>query len=163
SNPALAERVELVYAGLAGRRRNKEVRHLETTLYRTLARAAGRATPCELWAGTTLAAFGERTAIEPAPRRLQVAPDLQPFAAILRGVRELPAYRGRGRFKLNCTVEVIGERAVYRRRLENGSTPRSELRCPAGLARILDLIDRGGIATLHDHTRALGALGLQPP
>ncbi|HEY6036738.1 MAG TPA: lantibiotic dehydratase, partial [Kofleriaceae bacterium] len=55
SNPTLAERVELVYADLAQRPRNKEVRHLETTLYRTLARAAGRPTPCDLWAGTTLA------------------------------------------------------------------------------------------------------------
>src|SRR5262245_55475335 len=83
SNPTFAERVELVYAELTVRPRNKDMRHLETTLYRTLARAAGRPTPCDLWAGTALAQFGERTAIEPAPRRIHVAPDLQPFAAML--------------------------------------------------------------------------------
>ena len=40
---------------------------------------------------------------------------------------------------------------------------KSELRCPPGLARILDAVDRGGIATLHDHARALGELGIPQP
>jgi len=161
SNPTLAERVELVHAELTVRPRNKDMRHLETTLYRTLARAAGRPVPCDLWAGTALAQFGERTAIEPAPRRIHVAPDLQPFAAILAALRRRPPYRGRGRFKLNCTVHVADERAVYWRRLDDGSTLRSELRCPSGLERILDAVERGGIATLHEHARALAELGLQ--
>ena len=163
SNPSLAERVELVYAELASRPRNKEVRHLETTLYRTLARAAGRTTPCDLWAGTTLAPFGERTTVEPAPRRIQVAPDLRPFAAILGALRARPAHRERGRFKLNCTVAVANDRAVYWRRHDDGATQRGELRCPPALARILDRVDRAGIATLHEHARALGELGLAPP
>lgn len=162
SNPTLAERVELAYAELGVRPRNKGMRHLETTLYRTLARAAGRPAPCDLWAGTALASFGERTAIEPAPRRIHVAPDLQPFAAMLAALRRQPPGRGRGRFKLNCTVDVADARAVYWRRLDDGGVVRSELRCPPALARILDAVERGGIATLHDHACALGELGIPP-
>src|SRR5262245_26176844 len=50
SHPALAERV----AGHAFAARTKRTRHLETTLYRYLARAAWSTVPCDLWAGVTV-------------------------------------------------------------------------------------------------------------
>lgn len=160
SNPSLAEHVERVYAELAIRPRNKQVRHLETTLYRTLARAASRTTPCDLWAGTALAHFGERSAVEPAPRRVHVAPDLRPFAAILLALGRQPRHRGRGRFKLNCAIEIKSDRLAYWRRNDDGAIMRCELRRSPALEGVLDVVERVGIATLHAHTRALAELGL---
>jgi len=44
SNPTVAEKMRAL-----GDDSGKRTRHLETTLYRHLARAAGRATPCDVW------------------------------------------------------------------------------------------------------------------
>jgi hypothetical protein len=160
SNPPLAVEVERVYAELATRPRNKALRHLETTLYRTLARAAGRPQPCDLWAGTALAPFGERTRVEPAPRRIHAAPDLRPFAAMLAALRATPRHRGRGRFKLNPTIEVTTGAIALWRRTDDGKTVRCELRRSPALEQVLDAVEVGGIATLHEHAQRLGELGL---
>ncbi|HET9933463.1 MAG TPA: hypothetical protein VFQ35_22315, partial [Polyangiaceae bacterium] len=53
SNPELARRT----SECDWSRRNKRVRHLETTLFRHLSRAVGRTDPCDLWTGVALAAW----------------------------------------------------------------------------------------------------------
>ena len=57
SNPDLAGRT----AECDWSRRNKRVRHLETTLFRHFSRAVGRTAPCDLWTGVALAHWGDST------------------------------------------------------------------------------------------------------
>lgn len=80
--------------------RDKKSRQAEQALYRWLARAAWRSTPCDLWAGTILASWGKRTSVRPARAGYSVAPDLAPMAALFAGVAARPPHRTRGRFAL---------------------------------------------------------------
>src|SRR5262249_62178744 len=57
-------------------RPNKRARHLDTTLYRLLARGVGRTEPFGAWAGVGVVRFGAETRLRRvAPARF-VAPDL---------------------------------------------------------------------------------------
>ena len=99
-NPALA-------AAVPARRpegRNKRVRHLETSLYRYLARAVARTEPNGLWSGVALARFAGEDAVSDAPAEFHVAPDLAPFQALFRGLAERPEYRAAALWKLNPTL-----------------------------------------------------------
>src|SRR4051812_4705398 len=58
ASPSLLQRVQQRAAAGPRASRTKRVRHLETSLYRYLARASTCTTPHGLWAGVTLAAFG---------------------------------------------------------------------------------------------------------
>ncbi|MCA9710830.1 MAG: hypothetical protein KDK70_33620, partial [Myxococcales bacterium] len=102
ANPELAR-------GLVGRTRpssrNKKVRHLETTLYRYLARAVSRTQPGDLWAGATLAGWGPRRRTEAHDRaRCLVAPDLAPFRALMQALADRAPYPERSPYKLNPTL-----------------------------------------------------------
>ena len=102
ANPELAR-------GLIGRAfpevRNKSVRHLETTLYRYLARATSRTQPGDLWASVAVAGWGPRRRSEPrADSRCLVAPDLAPFRDLLLALAGRAPYPERALYKPNPTL-----------------------------------------------------------
>ncbi|HET6584857.1 MAG TPA: lantibiotic dehydratase, partial [Nannocystaceae bacterium] len=91
-------------------RSDKRTRHLETSLYRYLARAVGRPEPCGLWAGVALARWTDRAdsssaRIEPG---LRVEPELGPLRAAYRALCARAPYRDRGRFRVNQTLRETG-------------------------------------------------------
>jgi hypothetical protein len=101
--------------------RNKRTRHLETTLYRYLARAVGRPVPGQLWAGVALAGFGPTTRLHPISPRALFEPDLRPFQLLLRALGE--SRRQAGLWKLNPTLGPAPEAAagwVFFRRDDGG-------------------------------------------
>src|SRR5688572_8367487 len=102
ASPSLFERV----SGQQGRLvpRNKRVRHLETSLYRYLARAAARPTPNGLWAGVTQARFGDSDGVVPAAACTDVVPDLTPFVAAFRALAERSVYCEAALWRLGPTV-----------------------------------------------------------
>lgn len=100
--------------------RNKRARHLETTLYRYLARAVWRTEPCDLWAGMTLASWGEATRLVAQPARYAITPDLRPFQAMVQALARTEPYRTRGSFRLNPTLELRDQQWHYAVRGRNG-------------------------------------------
>lgn len=112
--------------------RKKRVRHLETTLYRYLARAVGRTEPCDAWAGVAEGTWGENARsqikVEATSRTYRFSPDLRPFEEILRALASRPQYRRAGPWRLNPTLhrtspqtwELVardGERRLRRREI----------------------------------------------
>jgi hypothetical protein len=84
--------------------RNKRTRHLETTLYRYLARAACRTEPGDMWTTATLATWGdERRILEREPRS-GIAPDLAPFRFLVNALAVRAPYPERRPYKLNPTL-----------------------------------------------------------
>lgn len=161
SNPALAERVTETYAEMSQRTWNKSLRHLETTLLRTLSRAATRPQPCDLWAGTGLAEFGAITSVRPTARRVVVAPDLRPFATLLKGIARTPAGRLRGRFKLNPTLEFEADALVFAiPPRDRNAGQRVVVRRTDGLAAIVTKLGAVGATWAHEHVVGLQELGL---
>jgi hypothetical protein len=102
ASPSLFARIEQ----LAPRRRErtKRLRHLETSLYRYLARGATRTTPNGLFAGVATCTFGDEDVVRPAPERLFVSLDLAPFARALEALREREPYAYAGSFRVNPTL-----------------------------------------------------------
>jgi hypothetical protein len=86
--------------------RNRAMRLAESTLYRYLARAAGRSTPHGLWAGVTEVRFGDRTEVQTTTAPCRFAPDLRPFQTLVRGLAERPEYRYRASWRLNPTLRA---------------------------------------------------------
>lgn len=87
--------------------RNKKARHLETSLYRYLARAVARTEPNGLWSGVTLAQFKSdepALSVHEAPAQYHVAPDLAPFQTFFRALADRPVYRAHATFKINPTL-----------------------------------------------------------
>ncbi|MEO8304973.1 MAG: lantibiotic dehydratase [Betaproteobacteria bacterium] len=103
ASPSAHARV-LAASARRGGPRNRAMRIAEHTLYRYLARAAGRATPHGLWAGVTELRWGERTRVERAAPRYAFVPDLRPFQTLIRGLAARPEYRSNARWRLNATV-----------------------------------------------------------
>ncbi|MCX4247477.1 lantibiotic dehydratase [Paraliomyxa miuraensis] len=104
-------------------RRNKRARHLDTSLYRYLARAVGRIEPCGLWTSVTLASLEEtaETTVQPCAPRCHVAPELGPFRALLRSLSACEPYRERGPYRLDPTLQRDdGGRWIHGRRPPNG-------------------------------------------
>ncbi|MCA9688682.1 MAG: lantibiotic dehydratase, partial [Myxococcales bacterium] len=120
ASPSLASRV----SGPMPARRNKRARHLETSLYRYLARAVGRTEPCGLWTGVTLAHLGdgERRRIDACEAATHFAPELAPARALLRALAAREPYRGRGPYRLNPTLQTGADgRWSYARRGPSGA------------------------------------------
>ncbi|MFO0552967.1 MAG: lantibiotic dehydratase [Polyangiaceae bacterium] len=117
-NPAFAESV-LDRPAPTGAR-NKRGRHLDTTLYRYLARAAARTEPCGAWCGVALAAFGDapESSNTARPARFVVTPDLAPLRALVRALAARDVYRARGLYKLNPTLTKRAALAAYVYRTE---------------------------------------------
>jgi hypothetical protein len=102
ASPSLFERVRTHQGSL--RPRTKSVRHLETALYRYLARASARSTPNQLWAGVTLARFGDEERIVAAAPRAHFSPELAPFVAALSSLGKRPVYRQAASWRLPPTL-----------------------------------------------------------
>ena len=138
--------------GLGGRR-DKRARHLETTLYRYLARGAWRTEPCDLWAGMSLATWGERTCVEVVNARYAVSPDLRPFLCIVQGLSRTAAYEYRGRFRLNHTLRRDGEVWRFEQPSHHGRLRERALPARPGIDALL-----GALASLDaDDLENLGA------
>ncbi|HET6582978.1 MAG TPA: lantibiotic dehydratase, partial [Nannocystaceae bacterium] len=106
-------------------RRDKRTRHLETTLYRYLARASTRPQPGDMWAGATLAQWGATAAIRPRIGRVAVAPDLGPFRELVQALATRPSYVERGPYKLNPTLSTrAGEHVFWTPPRREGSVRR---------------------------------------
>ncbi|MSR13213.1 MAG: hypothetical protein EXR86_01325 [Gammaproteobacteria bacterium] len=86
--------------------RNRAMRLVEHTLYRYLARAAGRSTPQGVWAGITDVHVGAVTKFEQVPARCLFTPDLRPFQSLLRGLGQREAYRARVPWCLNPSLSI---------------------------------------------------------
>lgn len=95
--------LRLVKQGRDGRRSPKR-RRLETTLYRYLARAAGRCQPFGLWAGVSLVSWGETTRVKPCAPALKVEPDLGPLYEVVASLARSPSYRSSGRWRVNPSL-----------------------------------------------------------
>lgn len=142
SSPALHSRLG---AGELPARRNKRARHLETSLYRYLARAATRIEPFGLWTSVGLVHLepeaAESTRAEPCPVRVRMAPELGPYRELLLRLAEREPYRARGPWRLNPTLGADTQdpsRWHYARRDVRSGTLRWTT-LPAGLARPLSL------------------------
>lgn len=104
SNPSLVTEVQ---RGLPLRqeKRTKKIRHLETALYRYLARAAGRTTPYGLWAGVSLVEFGKTAQQKSTKAQYCFTPDLRPWQRLLKAIAQRPQYRQTAAWRLNPTLK----------------------------------------------------------
>lgn len=125
--------------------RNKRVRHLETSLYRYLSRAATRAAPNGLWAGVTSVSFGgERDELRERLAEARFSPDLSPFARAFALLATKPAYRQGCEFRLNPTLCRQSDGSFrFFARLADGSTEERRLAfdpvLDAGLTRLAEV------------------------
>ncbi|MGW4029826.1 lantibiotic dehydratase [Streptomyces sp. NPDC004838] len=94
--------------------RDKRARRLDATLYRYLARAVWRTQPCDLWAGVTVAGWGDATRVRAEPARHAIAPDLRPYQCIVQSLAHTGSYVDRGTYKLNPTLTLDEERNRWR-------------------------------------------------
>lgn len=83
--------------------RNKAARHIETTLYRYLARATGRTSPYGLWTEVGIATFGRArdTVFHPCPANVRVDPDLRVFREVFTALGRTKEYRSSGTFRVS--------------------------------------------------------------
>lgn len=149
----------------AGRRdaaRNRARRLSEYTLYRYLARAAGRSTPNGLWAGVAALRFGSAGAVAAAPA-LRFAPDLRPFQALVAGLARRPAYRDRAAWCLNPSLGPDPAGGwLFHARCDDGRLERRALARNVLLAPILATLDGLAPAPLGELAAELARRGCWP-
>jgi hypothetical protein len=134
-----------------GAPRDKRTRHLETSLYRYLARASTCTTPQGLWAGVCLARFGEEDVTVHVPARVEFAPDLTPFAAALAELARRPDYRTVARHRLTPTVRARGDGSWrFLARTRRGEVGVHELRSDGSLGSLLECLAGAGTGTLDE-------------
>jgi hypothetical protein len=99
----------------AGGRRS---RRLEATVFHYLMRAAGRATPCDAWAGVAPveldphdATTEPRLTLSSSESRCEVSVDLRPFQIMLRALGRTERYRHTYPIRLNPTLFAASDRA----------------------------------------------------
>jgi len=158
SNPTLYGRVRRASA----RRHEpvtKALRKLEFTLYRYLARAVGRTTPLGLWAGVSTVTFaGEASQRSTAPS-YSLAPDLRPFATLLRELAKREPYRTSAVRTLNPTLQPSAAGGwEFWARAQTGGVERRRIDYEPKLAAVLGVLADGTRGTLAELSRrALGA------
>jgi hypothetical protein len=149
ASPSLFDRVRQ-YQGLLGHR-SKNIRHLETALYRYLARAASRPTPNQLWAGVVHASFGSDEKIATAAPVAHFDPDLKPFALALSALGQRDPYREAGRWRLSPTLRRQPDGAWrFLARPFGGGVDLRQIGHNADLDRYLRGLGDAGTATLRD-------------
>ncbi|WP_427159571.1 lantibiotic dehydratase [Aliinostoc sp. HNIBRCY26] len=104
SNPSLVTEVKRGLTLQEGKR-TKKIRHLETALYRFLARAAGRTTPYGLWAGVGLVELGKTAQQASTNAKYTFTPDLRPWQRILRAIAHRTEYRQAATWRINPTLK----------------------------------------------------------
>lgn len=150
ADPAFMRALTLCNPALAGwvpaelpARRNKNARHLETSLYRYLARAVARTEPNGLWSGVALAHFGAADEVREVPAQYHVAPDLAPFQQLFTKLGERPEHRARALWKLNPTLTRGPEGWLFSAPTQGALTPRRLRSNPALDAAIAALTELG--------------------
>ena len=150
ADPAFMRALTLCNPALAGwvpaelpARRNKNARHLETSLYRYLARAVARTEPNGLWSGVALAHFGAADQVREVPAQYHVAPDLAPFQRLFTSLGERPEHRARALWKLNPTLTRGPEGWLFSAPSQGALTPRRLRSNPALDAAIAALTELG--------------------
>lgn len=145
----LAERVSKRTS--PGEKRDKRARHLDTSLYRYLARACTNTTPHGLWSGVTVARFGEEDRATPTSARVDFTPDLIPFAVALSTLGERPRYRDAARVRLSPTFRARADgHWTFLARAFGGGIELREMRSDPSLGPLLDRIGNAGAATLDE-------------
>ena len=131
--------------------RDKRTRHLETSLYRYLSRASTCTTPHGLWAGVSIARFGEDDATTTSPGRVDFTPDLVPFAAAFAALGTRPLYRSASRVRLSPTLHARGDGTWrFLARTLGGAVDVREMRADASLGSLLERVGDAGTGTLDD-------------
>jgi hypothetical protein len=131
--------------------REKRTRHLETSLYRYLARASTCTTPHGLWAGVSIARFGAKEATAPARARVDFTPDLAPFAWAVAALAERHPYRTVARFRLSPTLHAReGDVWRFLARTRAGDIGSHQLQAGGALASLLERIGDAGTGTLDE-------------
>ena len=138
TNPMFARRA--ITNGPLAPVRNKKVRHVETSLYRYLARAVWRTEPCDLWAGVALVEWGNDRRVSSTCPRYAFAPDLRPFVAMIRRLAHHPRYRADGHYFTNPTLErSTGSAWRYTARME-GAIFEREIAGSSGIDGLLEAL-----------------------
>lgn len=139
-------------------RRNKRVRHLETSLYRYLARAATRTAPNGLWAGVASVAFeGEQDELRQVPAHAEFAPDLTAFAAAFSVLSRRARYRDAAEFRVNPTLASAADGSFrFLARMPSGATEPRALAADAALRACLAKLRSAGSATIDSLVRVAG-------
>lgn len=140
AHPSLADHLARAEAPPCAR--NKRRRHLETTLYRYLSRAASRPTPGGLWAGVTLAGVGGEGWVRRAQPRLRVEPDLAALFRLLGELSRRKRQGSRARWRLNPTLSAESEAAYAFWHFEAGVASRRRVQADQKLAEIVDRLSR---------------------
>lgn len=104
ANPALLQRVRERSASAGTSTPDKRTRHLETTLYRLLARAVGRTEPFGAWSGVGIVELGAETRLERVPVQRVAAPDLAFHSAVLRTLSANRAVARLAQYRVNPTL-----------------------------------------------------------
>lgn len=143
-------------------KRNKAVRHIETSLYRYLSRAVFRTEPLGLWTEVGTATWGEGSSstIRSGPPTAHVRPELSPFRRLFDSLAEHPANRARVGFRLNPTLRRDDEgRWTYAaRNPKTGATAWRAAPATPWFSTVIETLERG-TATLADTRNALKILG----
>lgn len=149
ASPSLAMRMQT----RAGPRetRDKRARHLDTSLYRYLSRAATCTTPHGLWAGVALARFGAEDQTIPATGRVDFTPDLVPFVAKIAEYSETARYRDSARYRLTPTLRMrAGGAWSFFSRSVGGEIELREVEANAGLDRLFERLGNAGTGSLDE-------------
>jgi hypothetical protein len=142
SNPPVADRVRRSEPRRRGPR-TKSIRLVENTLYRYLARGAGRTTPHGLWAGVGEVGFAHTVQHQPAVPQYFFSPDLRPFQTILRSLARRSIYRNRAHWRANPTLARQADGSWrYWARTGDGKVVRREVAQSQGLDPLFDGVVR---------------------
>ncbi|MEH2158437.1 lantibiotic dehydratase [Nostoc sp.] len=157
SNPALVTEVQR--AALQGQgKRTKKIRHLETALYRYLARAAGRTTPYGLWAGVSLVEFTKTAQHNQAEAQYSFTPDLRPFQTILRSLAQRSIYRQRATWRLNPTLKRQADGSWrFWGRTPEGLVEQREIESQEIVDILLEELTKLDLGTLDELTKTVAA------
>jgi hypothetical protein len=105
ANPPLARRAgKRALAAGTDERSDKRTRHLETTLYRLLARAVGRTDPFGAWCGVGFVHLGASTEMQRVVPARFVAPSLSFYAQVLAACRQRVDAARAARYCMNATL-----------------------------------------------------------
>lgn len=140
--------------------RNKRTRHLETTLVRLLARAAGRTEPFGAWCGVGVAVLGEVTRVSITTPTRFVAPNLAFFVDLLSKLEASrpEVRRAAARYRLNPTLgrQEDGSWAYWAPPPETAKG-RGTLASDPALDKALEHMQKLDVFSVEDLERALGA------
>lgn len=157
SSPSAYLRMQSAAGRLAGPR-NRAMRLVEHTIYRYLARAAGRATPQGLWAGVTEVRLGAESRVERVPARCHFTPDLRPYQRLARALGLRTQYRNRTLWHLNPSLQPRAEGGWrFFHRGTQGMFEERHLAFDPALARLLECLAVAAPSELPALARELAA------